>query len=50
MQKVMRALNSTIVNVVLAVVAVFWLIPTLGSCSPRCAAAATTPPPAGGRC
>lgn len=30
MQKVMRALNSTIVNVVLVIVAVFWLVPTFG--------------------
>lgn len=30
MQKVMRFLNNSVVNVVLAIVAVFWLVPTVG--------------------
>ncbi|MDO5676208.1 MAG: carbohydrate ABC transporter permease [Propionibacteriaceae bacterium] len=30
MQKVMRFLNNSVVNVVLAIVAIFWLVPTLG--------------------
>jgi len=30
MQKVLRLLNNSIVNVVLAIVAIFWLVPTVG--------------------
>ncbi len=30
MQKVMRFLNNSVVNVVLAIVAIFWLVPTVG--------------------
>ena len=30
MQKVLRFLNNSVVNVVLAIVAIFWLVPTLG--------------------